>query len=384
MKHDSRFTILLWMIFLSFSSYQAFHVDLIDEECGPFWAPRASCCFNDTEEIEHFSFCIRRESCIISQPSIDLNKSCIHDDTDYCEWYVCYGQERRWKNLSVSVPDHATGIPLYTTLEVHMEDIFPAPIVEMTFNHTVVVSPSMTNGFDYYYRYNFTEYGKYILIITVPGFLTTFTDTYILEAPNDQPINVLTITLATVIPGCLLISIIISIVFCYKKQLFCFRGRNHTRFTRSTEVSSPAPINEYSANPSNVVGDAFDDATFTEIDLTDGDSGVHQVASPMSSYIQTVTARYTKPTDHVTLGPKKSVEDEFDQEENSAIHMVGRCRALEDFLASQHEDTSGLIDKVDKGQELIVIQEDLGTGWTCIQTTGGSTGFLPTSILYFL
>ena len=84
------------------------------------------------------------------------------------------------------------------------------------------------------------------------------------------------------------------------------------------------------------------------------------------------------------LGLENSLEDEFDQEENSGIRMVGRCRALEDFRAFQHEDTSGLIDKVDKGEELIVIQEDLGTGWTCIQTSDGSTGFLPTSILYFL
>ena len=84
----------------------------------------------------------------------------------------------------------------------------------------------------------------------------------------------------------------------------------------------------------------------------------------------------------MALGLERSVEDEFDEPQNSAIQMTGRCRALEDFRTSQHEDTAGLID-VDKGQELIVIQEDLGTGWTCIQCSNG-TGFVPTSILYFL
>ena len=147
----------------------------------------------------------------------------------------------------------------------------------MTFNHTIVVSPSMTNGFDYHYKYNFTEYGKYIMFITVPGFLTTFTDTYILEEPDEEPINILTITLATVIPGCLLL---LSIIFCYKKQLFCFRGRKHLRFT-ATEVSSPEiQQNEDSVNSNNIATDAQHDATFTEINLTD-DSDVNQVESPM-------------------------------------------------------------------------------------------------------
>ena len=293
MKHDFLRITILWMIFLKFSSYQAFHVEEITEECDLYWASQFSCCYNGTDEVANFEFCIRNESCVISDPSTDFNTStCLQDDDVNCEWYDCYGrgQQRRWKNLSISIPDHQTGIPLYTTIEVHFEDVFPAPKVEMTFNQ-VIVPPikQMTNGFDYHYIYNFTEYGEYIMTITVPGFLTTFTKTYILEEPNDQPINVLTITLATVIPGCLVLSIIVSIVFCYKKQLFCFKDQNNT----STEVSSP-PIqqNEYSANPSNVVGDAFDDATFTEIDLTD-DSGANQIESPMSSYIQTVTARYS-------------------------------------------------------------------------------------------
>ena len=291
MKHDFLRITILWMIFLKFSSYQAFHVEEITEECDSYWASQFSCCYNGTDEVANFEFCIRNESCVISDPSTDFNTStCLQDDDVNCEWYDCYGrgQQRRWKNLSISIPDHQTGIPLYTTIEVHFEDVFPAPKVEMTFNQ-VIVPPikQMTNGFDYHYIYNFTEYGEYIMTITVPGFLTTFTKTYILEEPNDQPINVLTITLATVIPGCLVLSIIVSIVFCYKKQLFCFKDQNNT----STEVSSP-PIqqNEYSANSSNVVGDAFDDATFTEIDLTD-DSGANQIESPMSSYIQTVTAR---------------------------------------------------------------------------------------------
>jgi|ERR1712062_711632 len=79
-------------------------------------------------EIGHWKFCIQRESCVISSPLAFYNDTVDYNpDYERCEWYVCYGQERRWKNLSVSVPDHQSGIPLYTTLEVHIEDIFPAP-----------------------------------------------------------------------------------------------------------------------------------------------------------------------------------------------------------------------------------------------------------------
>ena len=67
MKQDSRFEIL-WMIFLTLSSYQAFHVEEMDQECSSYWVKQFSGCFNDTEEIGHWKFCIQRESCVISSP----------------------------------------------------------------------------------------------------------------------------------------------------------------------------------------------------------------------------------------------------------------------------------------------------------------------------
>ena len=82
------------------------------------------------------------------------------------------------------------------------------------------------------------------------------------------------------------------------------------------------------------------------------------------------------------MGLSNSVEDEFDESQNAVFSMVGRCRALEDFRTANRDDISGLID-VDKGEELSVIQEDFGTGWTCVQASRG-TGFVPTAILYFL
>ena len=63
-----------------------------------------------------------------------------------------------------------------------------------------------------------------------------------------------------------------------QKQLLCFRGRKHLRFT-ATEVSSPE-IQQNEQNSNNIATDAQHDATFTEINLTD-DSDLNQVESQM-------------------------------------------------------------------------------------------------------
>ena len=67
MKQVLRFEIFL-MIFLTLSSYQAFHVEEMDQECSSYWVKQFSGCFNDTEEIGRWKFCIQRESCVISSP----------------------------------------------------------------------------------------------------------------------------------------------------------------------------------------------------------------------------------------------------------------------------------------------------------------------------
>ena len=200
-----------------------------------------------------------------------------------CELTECFHTNRSWEDLQVSIPSHQTGLAPNTTLEIELKSVYTNPKVDLSKNGISLDSTlEVQIGMDYRYVYNLTDYGEYVLIVSVPGYLDTFTYHYeILE--EQSSINVLAITLGTVIPICILLSIAISVFFCYKKRLFCFR--DHTLFT--PEVS--APNNEYSTSP-NVAGQSNE--TFYEIDLTDSPEGTTSAATaPMSSYIQKVTAR---------------------------------------------------------------------------------------------
>ena len=79
------------------------------------------------------------------------------------------------------------------------------------------------------------------------------------------------------------------------------------------------------------------------------------------------------------------IDDDFDEnQETVEIDFVttlnGRCRTLETYNSSQ--DSNPGILNVEKGEELHIIQRDLGSGYTCVQSKHG-TGFVPTSKLYF-
>ena len=84
MKQVLRFEIFL-MIFLTLSSYQAFHVEEMDQECSSYWVKQFSGCFNDTEEIGHWKFCIQRESCVISSPLAFYNDTVFESRIQHCE-----------------------------------------------------------------------------------------------------------------------------------------------------------------------------------------------------------------------------------------------------------------------------------------------------------
>lgn len=92
--------------------------------------------------------------------------------------------------------------------------------------------------------------------------------------------------------------------------------------------------------------------------------------------------RYQSPNE-IKLYPlrlEKSADEEFDEAHDTEFNN-GRCRSLENFDPNKFSETPGLLN-VDKGEELILIQKDLGSGWTCVQGSHG-TGFVPTSLLYF-
>ena len=79
------------------------------------------------------------------------------------------------------------------------------------------------------------------------------------------------------------------------------------------------------------------------------------------------------------------IDDDFDENQETveidfATTLNGRCRTLETYNSSQ--DSNPGILNVEKGEELHIIQRDLGSGYTCVQSKHG-TGFVPTSKLYF-
>ena len=74
--------------------------------------------------------------------------------------------------------------------------------------------------------------------------------------------------------------------------------------------------------------------------------------------------------------------DEFEIEDDTH-QTIGRCRCLESHTPTEEAiATSGHL-AVERGEELVVIQSDFGSGWTYVQGVHG-VGFVPTKILYFV
>ena len=69
--------------------------------------------------------------------------------------------------------------------------------------------------------------------------------------------------------------------------------------------------------------------------------------------------------------------------EENTLQTIGRCRSLENFIPLEEDIVTSSHLTVDRGEELIVIQRDFGSGWTYVQGSRG-VGFVPTKILYFV
>ena len=113
-----------------------------------------------------------------------------------------------------------------------------------------------------------------------------------------------------------------------------------------------------------------------------------QIPNPSSIFSLFSLFRYRKSnaTKMFPIGFEQSLDDEFDEaaeDESVQIDFIsnGRCRALEHFSANDYPDVPALL-TVEKGEELLIIQKDLGSGYTSVKGLIGS-GFVPTSILYF-
>lgn len=188
---------------------------------------------------------------------------------------------------------------------------------------------------------------------------------------------------------CLALSIAISVFFCYHRDLLCFgnRKRSNQDFDLSNAMSRvPVQQNPTSVNGVSNANFNNEEDTYQEIDLSDNPIQ----ARPMSSYVAMVSARYTQAGGSsnqaevnlypVTIDRQGSRDDDFAWTEE--VPDTGRCRSLEGFDPNSFRGIPGLLEVI-KGEELSIVQKDLGSGWTCVRGHKG-TGFVPTPILYVL
>ena len=101
---------------------------------------------------------------------------------------------------------------------------------------------------------------------------------------------------------------------------------------------------------------------------------VTKICNEPGSTYQYLFFRYSRPNGEQI--------DEFEIEDDTH-QTIGRCRCLESHNPTEEAiATSGHL-AVERGEELVVIQSDFGSGWTYVQGVHG-VGFVPTKILYFV
>ena len=187
--------------------------------------------------------------------------------------------------------------PVCFELKVHIYDGYPEPIINLnnfTFNY---INESDNNhtiaNFKVYYT-DLADFQTSSLYIKQPGFNCTDNCPYItfqLEYIDDDNTAV-SVVLGILIPLCIIISAGFSIYYCKKKQLFWFKN-GMIQHQNVVVLDDPWAIEQNSSRAQdNIYHNVFQgDSNFTEIDLTDSP---RPRLTPMSSYIETVTARYTK------------------------------------------------------------------------------------------
>ena len=108
--------------------------------------------------------------------------------------------------------------------------------------------------------------------------------------------------------------------------------------------------------------------------------------SPMQGFVSSLISRYEEENIHDCRAPVNTsiYEDEFQYSEQ--MKERGACIVKSDFNpnASKYKSTPGLL-KTAKGETLAILQNDLGSGWTCVRNSNTSqTGFVPTTHLEIL
>ena len=111
--------------------------------------------------------------------------------------------------------------------------------------------------------------------------------------------------------------------------------------------------------------------------------------SPMQGFVSSLLSRYDndKSTTPVGVDSDANIEDnEDDFESNEEVKDQGFCLVKSNFNPNtfQYKSTPGLLG-ITKGEKLLVLQKDLGSGWTCVRNQNThQTGFVPSRNLKHL
>ena len=108
----------------------------------------------------------------------------------------------------------------------------------------------------------------------------------------------------------------------------------------------------------------------------------------MQGFVTSLLSRYDNEnsgtSEAVDDGNKSSNDESF--ESNEDIKDKGFCIVKTNFNPNtfQYKSTPGLLG-ITKGEKLLVLQSDLGSGWTCVRNPNTfQTGFVPSRNLKIL
>ena len=264
---------------------------------------------------------------------------------------------------------------------------------------------------------------------------TTSTTVNSTTTPNDNKDD--TLHLIAILVPCIAIAVFISAIlaslYCYRKKVLCFSNNkqnkqndddNKESYVLSVSKSvdnalnsqhEPQIVYDTFSNEARRLNAAWDEApesnvrssincsiNFAEAQMDDteldfalptfvnNDPYEEDTAtfSPMQGFVTSLLSRYdneaSATSEAVDDGNKSSNDGSF--ESNEDIKDRGFCIVKTDFNPNtfQYKSTPGLLG-ITKGEKLLVLQNDSGSGWTCVRNPNTfQTGFVPSRNLKIL
>ena len=252
---------------------------------------------------------------------------------------------------------------------------------------------------------------------------------------EDSDTQMIVIVLVSCIGAALFVSALVALFYCYRKHVLCFSNPKHKQNEVNIDTDvwsiSPNANNTHSQGVSDTVygsyrneafklediNDAWNNesepqvlspfdlnssADFIEIDINSNTARNEMLPSsqdnrypqetssnlPMQGFISSLLAQYEQEAQKISLEAKDTTgtgEDEDEFQSSEQMKDQGMCWVKSTFnpYTLEHRSTPDLLE-ITKNEELIVLQNDFGSGWTCVRNPKTlQTGFVPTSNLNF-